>query len=54
MADFKPEVHNTSGMEWYPRNSNGYPHIFDHARIIGGTADIDRRQSTTVIQNGGV
>ena len=37
----------------YPRNSNGYPHIFDDARATGDTADIVRRQPTTVIQNGG-
>ena len=35
----------------YPRNSNGYPHIFDDARTTGDTADIVRRQPTTVIQN---
>jgi hypothetical protein len=38
----------------YRRNSNGYPHIFDHARTIGDTASIGRRRPTTEIQNGGL
>ena len=31
----------------YQRNSNGYSHIFDHARTSGGTADVVRHQRTT-------
>jgi hypothetical protein len=36
------------------RNSNGFSHIFDHARISGDTADIARRQSTSEVQNCGL
>src|SRR5664279_4427399 len=36
------------------RHSIGYPHIFDHARLIADAADIARRRPTTGIQNGGL
>ena len=36
------------------RNSIGYPHIFDHARLTADAADIARRRPTTGIQNGGL
>jgi len=31
----------------YRQYSSGYPHIFDHVRISGDTADLVRRQPTT-------
>jgi hypothetical protein len=36
----------------YRRNSNGFTHLFDHAKTIGDTADIARRRPTSEIQNG--
>jgi hypothetical protein len=55
MADCEPEVHRISGMEshWSPKFQE-LPHIFDHARINGDTADIARRRPTSAIQNGGL
>ena len=44
MADCKPEgstMFLSKGMR-FRRNVNGYPHIFDHVRINGDTADIFR------------
>ena len=37
----------------YRRNSNGFTHIFDHARINGDIADFFRRRPTSEIQYGG-
>jgi hypothetical protein len=37
----------------YRRNSNGFTHIFDHARTNGDTADIARRRPSSAIQDGG-
>jgi hypothetical protein len=36
----------------YRRSSNGFTHIFDHARINDDTADTVRRRPTSEIQNG--
>jgi hypothetical protein len=38
----------------YRRNSNGFSHIFDHARINGDTAYITGCRPTSAIQNGGL
>ena len=38
----------------YRQNSDGYPHIFDHGLVNGDVADIARRQTTSVIQDGGL
>ena len=37
----------------YKRNSNGYYHILDHARLNGDTYNIVRGSPTTEFQNGG-
>jgi len=38
----------------YRQNSDGYPYIFDPGLINGDVADIARRQTTSVIQDGGL
>jgi len=47
----KPEVEITFERQRWRRDSNGYPHIIDHARLHYVTANIARRGPTTEIQD---